>query len=77
MDRRDVAVWGALLVVGLAFEFRELREGPNGVPLSRVIRSVFHTQHPVGAAAFRSAVALGAVVLVRHIGGPGRYPRSV
>ena len=67
MDQRDVAGWCALLALGLAYEFYELARGPQGVPLSRVIRSVFRTQHPAGATMFRAAVAAGGVVLVRHI----------
>lgn len=67
MNRGDVAVWSALFALGVAFEFRELREGPNGVPLSRLLRSVFRTEHPAGAALFRASLTVGSVVLARHI----------
>lgn len=67
MNERDVAGWCALLALGLAYEFYELARGPEGVPLTRVIRSLFRTHHPAGATIFRSAVAAGSVVLVRHI----------
>lgn len=67
MDRVDVAAWCGIVALGVALEIRELREGPQGVPLSRILRSVFRTEHPLGAAAFRTAVAAGGVILVRHI----------
>lgn len=67
MNRGDVAIWAALLALGIAFEAKELREGVDGVPLSRVIRSTFHTQHPVGRWVFRTAVWAGSGALIRHI----------
>ena len=67
LDRTDVVVWGALLLAGLAFELRELREGERGVPLSRVLRLAFRTEHPAGALAFEAAVLIGSRTLVRHI----------
>jgi hypothetical protein len=67
LDRTDVAVWAALLAAGLAFEWRELREGDRGVPLSRVLRLAFRTEHPAGALAFEALVLLGSRALVRHI----------
>lgn len=72
MDQRDVAGWCALLALGLAYEFYEIAR-PDGAPLTRVIRSVFRTEHPAGAAVFRAVVAAGGVVLVRHIVRPTSY----
>lgn len=67
MNRREVAVWATLFAMGLLFELHEIREGDNGVPLSRVLRALFRTDHPVGALAFEGTVVAGSHVLVRHI----------
>lgn len=71
---RDWLVWAGLFGVGLAWEFRELREGPRGWTLSRVLRLVFVTRHPVGRTVFAGVVVLGGGWLVRHITG---YAESV
>lgn len=64
--RRRLA-WVAALAPAVALEVVEVRKGPDGVPLSRVLREVFHTDTPLGRAAFVGATAGTAVWLVPHI----------
>lgn len=67
MTRRDGAAWALLVGIPVAYEFRQLARGEQGVPLSTIIRAVFRTDHPVGAAAFVVTVDLSARWLKRHI----------
>jgi hypothetical protein len=61
------AVWAGLLAVGLWYEFREIKAGDEGAPLTRVLRWVFHTDTPAGRIVFAAAVDHGSRLLVRHI----------
>jgi hypothetical protein len=61
------AVWAGLLAVGLWYEFREIKAGDEGAPLTRVLRWVFHTDTAAGRIVFAAAVDHGSRLLVRHI----------
>lgn len=61
------AVWASLLAAGLAYEIHEVRDGPDGFPLTRVIRCVFRTDTPIGRAAFVAFVERGSGWLIKHI----------
>lgn len=65
-NRREAALWG-LLLGALVYEAREIRERDAGTPLSAVLRALWRTHHPVGAAAFCLSVDVGAEWLKRHI----------
>lgn len=61
------AVWALLFVAGTFYEFKEIRRGDDGVPLSVVLRWLFRTDTPTGRAVFTTAVACSSSWLVRHI----------
>ncbi len=53
-------MWGGVLAVGLAYEFR-------GSPLSPVVRHVFHTDTRLGRVAFTLAWGTFAAWFAHHI----------
>lgn len=61
------AVWATLLLAGVAYEIHELMDGPDGLPLTRVIRRAFRTDTPAGRIAFTIAVQQTYGWLVKHI----------
>ena len=62
--RRDVAFWAAFWTSsGLLF----WEADRSGWPLCGVVRTIFHTSHPVGRVAFTAAYGTGAVVLWKHV----------
>lgn len=67
LPRSDAATWAVLLGAATAYEFWQISRRDEGVPLSRIIRTGFHTDTRVGAAAFQLTLEVGATWLIRHI----------
>lgn len=67
MSFRPELVWGGLLAAGLAYETYGLLGGVEGDTLSEVTRATFHTEHPLGKAAFLGLYLGFSAWFVPHI----------
>lgn len=70
LSSRPSRVWGALLVVGAAYEAYGVLGDVEGDTLSEVTRAVFHTSHPVGKTVFVAGWGWLTVWFVPHIVAP-------